>query len=96
METHAYTGYTIPPYYDSLLAKVIVHGKDRTQALDVMHRALSEFACEGVKTTIPFHLELVAHPVFRSGDYHLDFIEKYMTPQGTLIVPEDAAMRRSA
>ena len=95
VDTHAYTGYSIPPFYDSLLAKVIVHGKDRTDALDIMQRALSEFACEGVKTTIPFHLELLAHPVFRSGDYHLDFIEKYMTPEGTLIVPQESAMRRA-
>jgi acetyl-CoA carboxylase biotin carboxylase subunit len=95
VDTHAYTGYSIPPFYDSLLAKVIVHGKDRTDALDIMQRALGEFACEGVKTTIPFHLELLAHPVFRSGDYHLDFIEKYMTPEGTLIVPQESAMRRA-
>ena len=95
VDTHAHSGYVIPPYYDSLLAKVIVHGKDRTDALDVMQRALREFACEGVKTTIPFHLELLAHPVFRSGDYHLDFIEKYMTPEGTLTVPEVPAMRRA-
>jgi acetyl-CoA carboxylase biotin carboxylase subunit len=95
VDTHAHTGYTIPPFYDSLLAKVIVHGKNRTDALDIMQRALSEFACEGVKTTIPFHLELLAHPVFRSGDYHLDFIEKYMTPEGNLIVPEESVMRRA-
>ena len=95
VDTHAHTGYTIPPFYDSLLAKVIVHGKNRTDALDIMQRALTEFACEGVKTTIPFHLELLAHPVFRSGDYHLDFIEKYMTPEGNLIVPEESAMRRA-
>jgi len=95
VDTHAYTGYSIPPFYDSLLAKVIVHGKDRTDALDIMQRALGEFACEGVKTTLPFHLELLAHPVFRSGDYHLDFIEKYMTPEGTLIVPQESAMRRA-
>ena len=95
VDTHAHSGYTIPPFYDSLLAKVIVHGKDRIDALDIMQRALSEFACEGVKTTIPFHLELLAHPVFRSGDYHLDFIEKYMTPEGHLIVPQEPAMRRA-
>jgi len=96
VDTHAHSGYTIPPYYDSLLAKVIVCGRDRTEALDVMQRALREFACEGVKTTIPFHLELLAHPVFRSGDYHLDFIEKYMTPEGTLTVPEASVVGRSA
>jgi len=96
VDTHAHSGYSIPPYYDSLLAKVIVCGRDRTEALDVMQRALREFACEGVKTTIPFHLELLAHPVFRSGDYHLDFIEKYMTPEGTLTVPEAPVIGRSA
>ena len=95
VDTHAHHGYTIPPFYDSLLAKVIVHGKNRTDALDIMQRALCEFACEGVKTTIPFHLELLAHPVFRSGDYHLDFIEKYMTPEGHLTAPEESAMRRA-
>jgi acetyl-CoA carboxylase, biotin carboxylase subunit len=95
VDTHAYTGYSIPPFYDSLLAKVIVHGKDRMDALDIMQRALGEFACEGVKTTIPFHLELLAHPVFRRGDYHLDFIDKYMTSEGTLIVPQESAMRRA-
>ncbi len=95
VDTHAYSGYAVPPYYDSLLAKVIVQGEDRTDALNVMQRALREFTCEGIKTTIPFHLELLNHPVFRSGDYHLDFIEKYMTPQGTLIVPEAPTMRRA-
>jgi len=95
VDTHAHSGYNIPPFYDSLLAKVIVHGNDRMHALEIMRRALGEFACEGVKTTIPFHLELLAHPVFRSGDYHLDFIEKYMTPEGTLLVPQESAMRRA-
>ena len=95
VDTHAHSGYNIPPFYDSLLAKVIVHGKDRMDALEIMRRALAEFACEGVKTTIPFHLELLAHPVFRSGDYHLDFIEKYMTPEGTLLVPQESATRRA-
>jgi acetyl-CoA carboxylase biotin carboxylase subunit len=95
VDTHAHSGYVMPPYYDSLLAKVIVHGRNRTEALDVMRRALREFVCEGVTTTIPFHLELLDHPVFRSGDYHLDFIEKYMTAEGNLIVPEPATMRRA-
>ena len=96
VDTHAYTGYGVPPYYDSLLAKVIVHARDREEALAVMRRALLEFACEGVKTTIPFHLELLAHPVFRSGDYHLDFLEKYMRPDGTLTLPEEAALPDAA
>ncbi len=85
VDTHGYSGYTVPPYYDSLLAKVIVHGKDREEAMDVMLRALHEFSCEGITTTIPFHQQLLAHPVFRSGDYHLDFLEKYMSSDGTLL-----------
>ena len=88
VDTHGYSGYTVPPYYDSLLAKVIVHGKDRADAMDIMLRALREFTVEGITTTIPFHRQLLSHPVFRSGDYHLDFLEKYMGEDGNLIVPE--------
>ncbi len=84
VDTHGYSGYTMPPYYDSLLAKVIVHGKDREDAMNIMDRALREFACEGIKTTIAFHRQLLAHPIFRSGDYQLDFLEKHMNPDGTL------------
>ncbi len=84
VDTHGYSGYTVPPYYDSLLAKVIVRGKDREEAMDVMLRALREFACDGITTTIPFHRQLLAHPVFRSGEYHLDFLEKYMGTDGNL------------
>jgi acetyl-CoA carboxylase biotin carboxylase subunit len=91
VDTHGYSGYTVPPYYDSLLAKVIVHGKDREDAMNIMLRALREFACDGIKTTIPFHQQLLAHPVFRSGDYYLDFLEKYMRPDGTLVLPEEPA-----
>jgi len=91
MDTHGYSGYTVPPFYDSLLAKVIVYGKDREDAMNIMLRALHEFTIEGIKTTIPFHQRLLAHPVFRSGDYYLDFLEKYMKPDGSLVLPEVAA-----
>jgi acetyl-CoA carboxylase biotin carboxylase subunit len=91
MDTHGYSGYVVPPFYDSLLAKVIVHGHDREDAMNIMLRALHEFTIEGIKTTIPFHQRLLAHPVFRSGDYYLDFLEKYMKPDGTLTMPEVAA-----
>jgi acetyl-CoA carboxylase biotin carboxylase subunit len=91
MDTHGYSGYVVPPFYDSLLAKVIVHGHDRDDAMNIMLRALHEFTIEGIKTTIPFHQRLLAHPVFRSGDYYLDFLEKYMKPDGTLTMPEVAA-----
>jgi len=96
VDSHGYSGYSVPPFYDSLLAKVIVHGKDRHHAMEVMKRALREFACEGIKTTIPFHLELLDLPVFRSGDYYLDFMQKYMQPDGTLSVPDGHAAPRAS
>ena len=91
VDTHGYSGYTMPPFYDSLLAKVIVHGRDRDEAIAIMLRALSEFACDGIKTTIPFHQQLLNHPVYRSGEYHLDFLERYMSLDGTLRIPEALA-----
>jgi acetyl-CoA carboxylase biotin carboxylase subunit len=66
---------------------VSVHGKESEEGLDVMLSALREFTIEGITTTIPFHRQLLSHPVFRSGDYHLDFLEKYMGEDGNLIVP---------
>ncbi len=84
VDTHAHEGYVVPPYYDSLLAKVIVHGQHRDHALDLMQRALAEFACEGVKTTVPFHRQILRHPVFRRGEHHLDFLERYLRPDGNL------------
>jgi acetyl-CoA carboxylase biotin carboxylase subunit len=86
IETHAFSGYAVPPFYDSLIAKVIAHGKDRDEAVRAMLRALHEFTCEGIPTTIPFHRQLLEHPVFRSGAYHLDFLEKYMRPDGTFVM----------
>jgi acetyl-CoA carboxylase biotin carboxylase subunit len=86
-DTHGFTGYSIPPYYDSLLAKLIVHADTRDEAIARMDRALAEFECSGVKTTIDFHRELLAHPLFRAGEHRLDFIEKYLSPEGRLIQP---------
>jgi acetyl-CoA carboxylase biotin carboxylase subunit len=67
VDTHLYADYAIPPYYDSLIAKVIAHGRDRQEALVRMRRCLQEFVVEGVPTTIPFHLEVLKHPEFREG-----------------------------
>nr|MBO2495832.1 acetyl-CoA carboxylase biotin carboxylase subunit [Bacillota bacterium] len=75
VDSAAYSGYRIPPYYDSMIAKLIVWGKDRDEAIRRMVRALSEFAIEGVKTTIPFHLKLLNHPKFLEGDVHIQFLE---------------------
>jgi acetyl-CoA carboxylase biotin carboxylase subunit len=84
VDTHGYAGYQIPPYYDSLLAKVIVHAGTRDEAIRRMDRALAEFVCTGVTTTIGFHRELLAHPQFRLGEHRLDFIERYLTHEGQL------------
>jgi acetyl-CoA carboxylase biotin carboxylase subunit len=79
VDTHLYPGYTIPTYYDSLLAKVIVTGGNREQAIIRMRRALSEFKVEGVKTTIPLLEKIMQHEVFKKGEAYTDFIAKYMT-----------------
>lgn len=75
IDSACYTGYTIPPYYDSMVAKLIVHGKDRTDAIQIGKRALSEFLVAGIDTTIPFHLRLLENDVFESGDFNTNFLE---------------------
>jgi len=76
VDTHAYAGYTVPPYYDSLLAKLIVRGQDRAEALSRMRRALQEFIIQGVKTTIPFHLRVMDHPDFVKGAVSTNFLDR--------------------
>src|SRR5262245_10172418 len=71
VDSHIAAGDVVPPYYDSLIAKVIVHGRDRAEAVARMHRALSEMVLEGVKTTIPFHLKLLNDPIFLAGGFPL-------------------------
>lgn len=75
VDSACYQGYRITPFYDSMVAKLIVWGKDRTEALERMNRALKEFAIDGVHTTIPFHLKLLNHPKFIAGDFHIQFLE---------------------
>ncbi|MBN1540882.1 acetyl-CoA carboxylase biotin carboxylase subunit [candidate division KSB1 bacterium] len=76
VDTHAYARYRIPPFYDSLIAKVITHGKDREEAMLRMERALSEFIVEGVATTIPLQLKIIRNQQFRSGQFNTKFLEK--------------------
>ena len=76
VDTHIYAGYKVPPYYDSLLAKVIVHGNDRAEALARMHQALDGFIIEGVTTTIPFLGRVLQHPAFQAGDVDTKFLER--------------------
>lgn len=85
VDTAAYNGCVIPSHYDSLVAKLIVHGKDRAEAIARMRRALDEFIIEGIKTTIPFHRKVLATPEFVKGDFTTSFVEKMNAPkpQGT-------------
>ena len=77
VDSAAYPGYVIPPYYDSMIAKVITYGKTREEAIAKMRRALQEFVIEGVYTTIPFHLRLLEHETFVSGHFNTKFLETY-------------------
>ena len=77
VDTHAYAGYVIPPHYDSMIAKLIVHARTRELALNKMLRALDEFVLEGVKTTIPFHQQLLQHSDFRAGHFDTRFLESF-------------------
>ncbi|MEZ0324222.1 MAG: acetyl-CoA carboxylase biotin carboxylase subunit [Hydrogenothermaceae bacterium] len=76
VDTHIYQGYTIPPFYDSLIAKLIVWGKTREEAIERGKRALREFIIEGVKTTIPFHLKILEHPEFLKGTYTTSLVDR--------------------
>ncbi|MEB5792204.1 acetyl-CoA carboxylase biotin carboxylase subunit [Staphylococcus hominis] len=77
IESACYTNYTIPPYYDSMVAKLIVHEPTRDEAIMTGIRALSEYLILGIDTTIPFHLKLMNNDIFKSGDYNTNFLEKY-------------------
>ena len=80
VETAAYTQYVIPPYYDSMIAKLIVHADTRDEAIMRMQRALDEFIIEGVKTTIPMHKKILSDPDFGKGDISTKFMERYANP----------------
>lgn len=79
VDSAVYQDYTILPFYDSMVAKLIVHGKDRIDAINRMKRALNEFVIEGVTTTIPFHLRVLDHKAFIEGNFDTSFIEKYFS-----------------
>ena len=78
LDTHVYAGYTIPPNYDSMIAKLITTAQTREEAVNKMKRALDEFVIEGIKTTIPFHRQLMDHPAYISGDYTTKFMEDFI------------------
>lgn len=77
VDSHVYAGYTIPPYYDSMIGKLIVTAQSREEVIVRMKRALNEFVIEGIKTTIPFHLKLMDDPNFRAGNFNTRFLESF-------------------
>lgn len=77
VDSHAYAGYTIPPYYDSMISKIIAVARTREEAINTMSRALSEYVIEGIKTTIPFHTQLMRNEAFQSGDFNTKFLESF-------------------
>ena len=78
VDSHVYAGYVIPPFYDSMIGKLITIARTRNEAIDTMYRALSEYVIEGIKTTIPFHLQLMQDERFRSGDFNTKFLEGFI------------------
>jgi acetyl-CoA carboxylase, biotin carboxylase subunit len=77
IDSHVYAGYTIPPYYDSMIAKIIAVARTREEAINTMSRALSEYVIEGIKTTIPFHQQLMKDENFRKGNFTTKFLESF-------------------
>jgi acetyl-CoA carboxylase, biotin carboxylase subunit len=77
VDSHIYAGYSIPPFYDSMIAKIIAVAQTREEAINTMERALSEYVIEGIKTTIPFHQQLMKNEVFRSGDFNTKFMDTW-------------------
>lgn len=78
VDSHACGGYQVPPFYDSMIAKLIVHQKSRKEALSCLRRALAEFTIEGIKTTIPFYRELIQHGGYISGDFDINFVSEIL------------------
>ena len=81
LDTHIYEGYVVPPNYDSLLAKLIVHAPTRADAISRLRRALDEFAIVGIQTTIPLHQRIVDDPEFQRGDYTIHWLEQFLASQ---------------
>jgi acetyl-CoA carboxylase biotin carboxylase subunit len=83
VDTYVYAGYSVPPFYDSMIAKVIVHARTRDLAIARMKRALEAMVIEGIKTTIPLHLKIMDDPKFRAGDISTSFMEHFLMQNGT-------------
>ncbi len=92
IDSHAYTGYTVPPYYDSLISKIITVGATRESAIDRMRRALDEYYMTGIKTTVPFHAAIMRSGEFRAGKYDTGFVERMMKSEKFQLVPPSAKL----
>ena len=89
VDTHVYAGYQVPPYYDSLIAKLMVFAQTREGAINKMASALEEFTIEGIKTTIPFHRQVMRNEKFRSGKFDTSFLDTFQfEPEGELHCPK--------
>jgi acetyl-CoA carboxylase biotin carboxylase subunit len=88
IDSHVYCGYDISPYYDSMIGKIIVHAPDRTQAIDRMVRALSEFMIEGAHTTVPLGIAVLLDARFANGNYTTKFLDHYLS-EGTFVPPDN-------
>jgi acetyl-CoA carboxylase biotin carboxylase subunit len=82
VDTHVYSGYSVPPYYDSMIAKLIVTGATRDIAIRRMRRALGEFMIQGIKTTIPLQSKIITTSDFQNGNYDIAWVENYLSHEG--------------
>jgi acetyl-CoA carboxylase, biotin carboxylase subunit len=78
LDSHAHAGYVVPPYYDSMIGKLMAYGRNRGEAISILQRALEEFVVEPIKTTVGIHREILKNPLFRRGQMHTDFIQRLM------------------
>jgi acetyl-CoA carboxylase biotin carboxylase subunit len=92
VDSHAYTGYVVPPYYDSMIAKLITIGATRKSAIARMRRALDEYYITGIKTTVPFHSAIMRNADFRNGNYDTGFVERLMSSDEFEIKPMPARL----
>lgn len=93
VDSHAYTGYIVPPHYDSLISKLITVGATRASAIDRMRRALDEYYITGIKTTVPFHSAIMRSGEFRNGTYDTGFVERVMSAENFELRPNPSRLR---
>jgi acetyl-CoA carboxylase biotin carboxylase subunit len=94
VDTAAYAGYVVPPYYDSMIAKLIVHARTRELAIARMRRALEAMVVEGIKTTIPLHLKIMSDPQFAAGDFSTKYMEDFLSANGAKGAARNAVVSR--